>query len=395
VGERTEGESERDVATPAPVDAPTSLWATLADARAARLNRAHRWHRSRTFEGRGPHGVLVESDQKVVAFGSHDYLGLSHHPAVVAAAHEAIDTWGTGSGAGRLMTGRRPVHDDLEAGLAAYKGTEAAALFPSRFDAIAAALGTFGDHGVQVCCDEADCTWIASDNRLSRAGLVAYRHCDADHLDDQLDAATGPALVFTEAVFSADGDVAPVAEIAQRCRQHGALLVLDEAHDVLGPDPDADLEGVDVLRLGTLSTLGSSGGFVAGPRAFVDVLVTQVPRCLDEAAATPVDAAAALAGVRLLSTPEGDRLRSRLAAHVARVMPGHPSPIIPIVLGSDERAVSAAAALQELGVWVPVIGPPAVPHGRSRLRITLSAAHTSHDIGLLLEALDTVPAMPA
>jgi 8-amino-7-oxononanoate synthase len=396
VGERTKGESEREAAVaPTRVEVPLSLWTTLVDTRVARLQDERRWCSPSTFDGRGPMGVLVGADQKVVAFGSDDYLGLSLHPAVAAAAHDALDSWGTGSGASRLTTGSRPVHDDLEVGLAQHTRTEAAALFPSGLDAIAGALGTFADRGVRICCDEADHARIAGENRGSRADVVAYRHRDVDHLDAQLRAATGPALVFSEVVFSTDGDVAPVAEIASRCRHHGALLVLDEAHDVLEPELAAHLDGIDALQIGTLSTFGSSGGFVAGPQAFIELLVNRAPSYIYGTALTPPDAAAALAGLRVLSTPEGDRLRSRLAAHVARVMPGHRSPIIPIVLGSDERVLSASAALRELGVWVPAIGPPLVPRGRSRLRITLSAAHTSDQVGMLLDALDTVPAGPA
>jgi 7-keto-8-aminopelargonate synthetase-like enzyme len=144
--------------------------------------------------------------------------------------------------------------------------------------------------------------------------------------------------------------------------------------------------------VGTLSkTLGSLGGFVAGPRSFIDLLENRARPYIFTTALTPPDAAAALAALRLLSTAEGDRLRTRLANHVARVAPGHRSPIIPIILGSDDRAVAASAALRDHGVWVPAIRPPTVAPGTARLRITLSAAHTSGHIALLLEALAAVP----
>ena len=372
---------------------PASLWSSLVEARNEKLRAEDRWRSPVTFDTRGPEGVLTEEGRKVVAFASNDYLGLSVHPTVVAAAHEALDLWGAGSGASRLVTGSRPVHEELEDALAAWKGTARAAVFPTGFAANLGVLGAFGDRGVRVCSDELNHASIIDGARLSRAEVVVYRHCDPEHLDKLLRGATGPAMVVSDVVFSMDGDVAPVAELAAVCRRHGALLVLDEAHSVLGPDLAADLGGVDVLRVGTLSkTLGSLGGFVAGPAAFVELLVNRARSYIFTTALTPPDAAAALAAVRLVQTPEGDRLRARLAQHVERVAPGHPSPIVPVVLGDDERAVAASAALLAQGVWVPAIRPPTVPVGTARLRVTLSAAHTGAQVALLVESLAQVRA---
>jgi 7-keto-8-aminopelargonate synthetase-like enzyme len=256
-------------------------------------------------------------------------------------------------------------------------------------------LDAFGDRGVRICSDELNHPSIIDGARLSHAEVAVYRHRDVGHLEALLREATGPALVVTDVVFSMDGDVAPVRDIAAACRRHGALLVLDEADAVLGPDPGPELADVDVLRVGTLSkTLGSLGGFVAGPRPFIDLLENRARSYIFSSAPTPPDTAAALAALRMLSTPEGDRLRTRLANHVEHVAPGHPSPIIPIVLGSDERALAASAALREHGVWVPAIRPPTVAPGMARLRVTLSAAHTSAHIALLLDALAAVPSSP-
>jgi 8-amino-7-oxononanoate synthase len=363
----------------------------MVAARAARLRAEGRWRDPLTFDARGPEGVLTEHGDKVVAFASNDYLGLSVHPTVVAAAHEALDLWGAGAGASRLVTGSRPVHEELEHAIAAWKGTERAAVFPTGFAANLGVLGAFGDRGVRVCSDELNHASIIDGARLSRAEVAVYRHRDTEHLDTLLRGATGPALVVTDVVFSMDGDVAPVAELAALCRRHGALLVLDEAHSVLGPDLEDDLVGVDVLRVGTLSkTLGSLGGFVAGPAPFVDLLVNRARSYIFTTALTPPDAAAALAAVGVVQSPEGDRLRARLSQHVARVAPGHPSPIVPVVLGDDDRAVAASAALLAQGVWVPAIRPPTVPAGTARLRVTLSAAHTGAQVALLVEALAQV-----
>jgi 8-amino-7-oxononanoate synthase len=373
-----------------------SLWPSLVDARTQRMVTEGRWRGPLTFDGRGLEGLLVEDGQKVVTFASNDYLGLSLHPAVVAAAHEALDHWGTGAGASRLLTGTRPVHGDLETELAAWKSTERAAVFPTRFAANLGVLDAFGDHGVRICSDELNHASIIDGARRSHAEVAVYHHRDVEHLEELLREATGPALVVTEVVFSMDGDMAPVGDIAAACRRHGALLVLDEAHVVFSPYGAEDLEGVDVLHVGSLSkTLGSLGGFVAGRLAFIDLLVNRAQSYIFSTAPTPPDAAAALAALRLLSTPEGERLRTRLATHIEHVAPGHRSPIIPIMLGSDERAVKASAALRDHGVWVPAVGPPVVAPGTARLRVTLSAAHTSDQITLLLAALAAVPASPA
>jgi 8-amino-7-oxononanoate synthase len=369
----------------------TDVWASLIEARTARLHAEGRWRRPVTFDAWGPEGVLTGNGRRVVAFASNDYLGLSIHPSVIAAAHEALDHWGTGAGASRLVTGSRPGHEELEDALAHWKGTDAAVLFPTGFAANLGVLGAFADPGVRICSDELNHASIIDGARLSRAEVCVYRHRDVDHLEALLRHASIPTLVVTDAVFSMDGDLAPVADIAAACRRHGALLVLDEAHAVLGPDLGPALAGTDVLRVGTLSkTLGSLGGFVAGPRPFIDLLENRARSYIFTTAPTPPDVAAARAALAIASSPEGARLRTRLAAHVRSVAPGHPSPIIPKVLGSDERAVAASAALLDRGVWVPAIRPPTVPPGTARLRVTVSAAHTEEHIALLLEALAQV-----
>jgi 8-amino-7-oxononanoate synthase len=163
--------------------------------------------------------------------------------------------------------------------------------------------------------------------------------------------------------------------------------VLDEAHAVLAPELTVPA-GVDVLRVGTLSkTLGSLGGFVAGPAAFVDLLVNRARPFIFTTAPTPADASAALAALRVVRSPEGEALRARLRGHIERIAPGHPSPIVPVVLGDERRALAAAAALLERGLLVPAIRPPTVAPGTSRLRIALSAAHSDDQVARLAQAL--------
>ena len=369
-----------------------STWSTLVAAGNDRLHTEGRWRHPVTFDAHGPEGVLTDEGRKVVAFASNDYLGLSVHPAVVAAAHEALDLWGAGAGASRLVTGSRPCHQELEEALASWKGADRAVVFPTGFAANLGVLSAFGHAGVRICSDELNHASIIDGTRLSRAEVAVYRHSDVAHLEALLKEATGPTLVVTDVVFSMDGDVAPVKAIADACRRHGALLVLDEAHHVLGPDLTPDLADVDVIRVGTLSkTLGSLGGFAAGPRPFIDHLENRARSYIFTTAPTPPDVAAARAALGVLLSPEGAALRTRLAAHVQSVAPGHPSPIIPVILGSDEAAVEASTILRHHGVWVPAIRPPTVPPGTARLRVTVSAAHTDDHIALLLAALAAVP----
>ncbi|MEA2842778.1 MAG: glycine C-acetyltransferase [Actinomycetota bacterium] len=323
-------------------------------------------------------------------FASNDYLGLSQHPAVLAAAHAALDRWGAGAGAARLVAGSRAVHSELEADLAAWKGTEAALLFPIGYAANLGVLTTFGVDSARILSDERNHASIVDGCRLARASVEVYRHADLDHVAKLL-ADGGPTVVVTDTVFSMDGDEAPVAGLAALCRDNDALLVLDEAHAVLGPHPD--LTGVEHLRVGTLSkTLGSVGGFVAGSRRFVDLLVNRARSFIFTTAPAPADAAAALAALRVLRSAEGDALTARLRSHVERVRPGHPSPIVPLILGDEEAALAAAATLAARRIVVPAIRPPTVPPGTSRLRVSLSAAHTDEQVTALIEALGALSA---
>ena len=369
-------------------------WAEWVAGECDSIAAAGRWRATRDLDAAGPAGLLFDEDgraRSVVSFASNDYLGLSQHPAVVAAAHDALARWGAGAGAARLIVGSRPVHSELEGELAAWKSAERALVFPTGFAANLGVLSTFGGPGVLVCSDELNHASIIDGCRLGRSDVVVYPHRDLATLERTLSATRAArAVVVTDTVFSMDGDMAPVDGLLEICARHRALLVVDEAHAVLGPDlPPA--ENVAVLRVGTLSkTLGSLGGFVAGARSFIELLVNRARPFIFTTALSPADAAAALAALRVVRSAEGDYLRALLRTHVARVAPGHPSPIVPIVLGDERRALAASAALLEAGLLVPAIRPPTVAPGTSRLRIALSAAHTEDQIGLLVEALAKV-----
>lgn len=340
------------------------------------------------------HPQSIKPDRvDLVSFASNDYLGLSRHPAVVAGAHAALDRWGAGAGAARLVAGALPVHADLEAALAEWKGEPAALLFPTGYAANLGVLTAFADAGVRVLSDERNHASIVDGCHLSRAEICVYRHGAVEHVEELLRSAPGRVVVVTDTVFSMDGDVAPVEELAARCARHGALLVLDEAHAVLGPHPN--LAGVDHLRIGTLSKyLGSLGGFVAGPRAFLDLLVNRARPFIFTTASSPADAGAALAALDVLRSDEGEDLVAALRANVDLIRPGHPSPIVPLVVGDERAAVAASAALRERGLLVPAIRPPTVAPGTSRLRVSVSATHTTEEIAALLAGLEAVGCAP-
>jgi 8-amino-7-oxononanoate synthase len=366
-----------------------ATWPEWAEQKNAKARAKGRWRQLRTFDGSGPRGVLGDG-QEVVAFASNDYLGLSAHPLVVAAAHEALERWGAGAGAARLVSGTRPVHAELEEALAHWKGAEAAVVFPSGYSANVGVLSALAGPGVLICSDTLNHASIIDGCRLARslgAQVEIYPHVDAAAVSRLLASSQGRAVVVTDSVFSMDGDVAPLADLARACAEHGALLVLDEAHGVLAPHV-GEL-ACEVLRVGTLSkALGSQGGFVAASRSMVDMLVNRCRPFIFTTALAPASAAAALAALRVLGSAEGAGLLARLACHVRSIDPQQrPSPIVPIVVGAEDAALAASAALLGEGLFVPAIRPPSVPPGTSRLRIALSAAHSDEEVARLAAAL--------
>ncbi len=377
------------------------VWPAMIRARLDAVVKDGRWRAPREFDARGPVGTL--DGAPVVSFASNDYLGLSAHATVVAAACGALDRWGAGAGASRLVTGSRPVHTELEVALAAWKGTDAAVCFPTGFAANLGALSVLAGPAVRVLSDELNHASIIDGVRLSRSPVSIYRHCDVAHLAALLEADPAtPTVVVTDTVFSMDGDAAPVEEIAALCRRRGALLLLDEAHAVLGPHLPASLTSdpeLTLVRMGTLSkTLGSLGGFLAGPRDVIDLMVNAARPYIFSTGLSPADAAAALAALGVLRSSEGDALVRRLVDLVEQVRGGDrrggsgtrarpSSPIIPVIMGTEQRALEASAALLADGLWVPAIRPPTVPTGTSRLRVTVSAAHTDDQVRTLAAAL--------
>ncbi len=354
-----------------------------------------------------PQGPVVRvGDETLVNFASNDYLGLAASSSVRAAALAAVERYGVGTGASRLVVGDTAAHHRLEARLAAFERAEAVRLFNSGYAANTGILPALVGPGDAVFSDALNHASLVDGCRLSRAHVHVYPHADVEALARAL--AETPArrkLVVTDTVFSMDGDVAPLRDIVAACRAHGAALMVDEAHatGVLGARgaglcDELGLEGAVDLRMGTLSkSLGVMGAYVATSRAVADLLVSRARPFVFSTALPAHLCAAAEAAV---DTVEGDpTLRERLWRNIRRFADGlrvlgvraEPrSAVFPIILGAPERALDAARRLRQAGVLVKAIRPPTVPEGTSRLRFCLSAAHTVGHVDLALEALRAV-----
>ena len=362
-------------------------WTAWAQSELDGIRRADRWRAPVAFDNRGVHGSLRGRD--VIVFSSNDYLGLSQHPAVRRAAASAAIEFGAGATASRLVVGTRSLHEELESDIAAWQRSERALVFPNGFAANLSVLSVLGGPDVTVFSDELNHASIIDGCRLSKARRQIYRHCDTEHLASQLAATPGRKLVVTDSVFSMDGDIAPLDAIAALCAQHGALLVVDEAHAALGPDL-AHLP-CELFRVGTLSKmLGALGGWVAGSRALIELLINRARPFIFTTGLSPADTAAGLAALRIVTSEEGEGLRRQLRSAIEAIAPGHPSPIVPVILGEDRAALRAAEVMLQHGLYVPAIRPPTVPAGTARLRIALSAAHTEPMLRKLKHALESL-----
>ena len=371
-------------------------WAEWAEEETRRIRDGGRWREVRDLDGPAPATVVHDEggDRSVVSFASNDYLGLTLHPAVVAAAREAVDRWGAGAGSARLVAGARTVHRRLEAELADWRKTDTAVLFATGYAANLGTLQALGGPGVTIVSDELNHASIVDGCRLARSALVVTAHADVAAVERAVAAAPGRVLVVTESVFSMDGDVAPIDALVELCAHHDALLVVDEAHAVLGPAVPPATGAV--LRVGTLSkALASLGGFVAGPADLCALVVNRARSFVFTTASTPADAAAALAALAVARSSDGDVLRARLRANVNRLAPDHPTAILAVPVGHEDAALAASAALLEQGLLVPAIRPPTVPPGTSRLRVSLTAAHSVEQVDRLAAALRRAGLHPA
>jgi 8-amino-7-oxononanoate synthase len=350
----------------------------------------------RTIEG--PQGPRVTIDgRELLLLCSNDYLGLANHPEVKAAAMEAIQRYGFGAGASRLVSGSMAPHRELEERLSAFKSAEAALLFNSGYNANLALVTTLAGRETEIFSDRLNHASIVDACVLSRARVRRYANADADSLERLLKRSHAERkLVITEGVFSMDGNVAPLKDILSLADRYGATLILDDAHatGVLGPGGRGTLEHFgldrpDVIHMGTLGkALGAFGAFVAGPRPLIELLISKARPFIYTTALPPAVAAAAVKAIEIVERSAG--LRERLWENAAHLREGlnaagldtftSSTQIIPILTGGPATTMEASRKLFERGLFIQGIRPPTVPQGTGRLRVTVTAAHTTEEI---------------
>lgn len=355
-----------------------------------------------------PHGRCRVDGVELVNLASNDYLGLAGDPRVIAAALHATAHYGVGARASALVSGRTPLHAELEQAIAAFEGTEAAVLFPTGFAANVGAIGSLVEAGDVVFCDRLNHASLIDGCRLSGARLRVYTQGHLAQLASELDKAKDSRrrLIVTDSLFSMDGVAAPLEELFQLAEQTHSMLLIDEAHATgvygangRGVGEEAGLDGLNCVRVGTLSkALGTQGGFVAGTQQLCDWVRNTARPQLFSTALAPGACGAALESLRLICS-EPDRrvrvrdlarqLRSELCAAGWAAIGEADCPIVPLVLGDPQAAVALSQELQQFGFLVPAIRPPTVPRGTSRLRISLTAEHTLEDLRRCVAGLMT------
>jgi 8-amino-7-oxononanoate synthase len=370
---------------------------------------------SRVDSPQSPH--IKIGGQTFLNFSSNDYLGLANDPILKEAAIKAIEQFGAGAGASRLVCGSLAPYHELEEALADFKNAEAALSFSSGY---ATAIGTIcallGKDDV-VVLDKLVHACIVDAARLSGAKVRVFAHNDLDDLEKILrwsstfrlsgttlkrELQPPRTLVVTESIFSMDGDAAPLREMVALKEKYGAWLMVDEAHatGVCGKKGRGLADGPGVghhieIQMGTLGkALGASGGFVCGSHALIDLLVNRARSFVFSTAPAPAAAAAATAAVRFVKSNDGEARRKMLWARVGELQSAIekrplkiPGAIFPIFVGDEKKAVEAAVVLRAHGIFAPAIRYPTVARGKARLRVTLTAAHTTEEVNRLVAAL--------
>jgi 8-amino-7-oxononanoate synthase len=345
------------------------------------------------------------ADSSLLDLAGNDYLGLSRHPEVIAAGIAALQTWGAGSTGSRLVTGSTELHEELESALAAHTGAESALVFSSGYTANLGALTALAGPGTLVVSDERNHASIVDACRLSRAEIAITAHADPEAVEKVLAArpAGMRAVVVTDSVFSADGDLAPLAELSEVARRAGAALLVDEAHALgaigvagAGAVAAAGLAGAPhIVSTITLSkALGSQGGAVLGPAPVIAHLIDSARSFIFDTGLAPASVGSALGALNVLQREPWRATRVReIASHIALALgvPAPASAVVSIIIGEPDRAFAAAAACERDGVLVGCFRPPSVPEGTSRLRVAaradLTDAEVEHAVGVIRSAI--------
>lgn len=359
------------------------------------------WRRVEAVEG----GRIRVDGRWLLHLASNNYLGLSRHPRVIAAAKEAVDRYGAGAGSARLIGGTFSIHEDLEEALARFKQAEAALLFPTGYMANLGIISSLAGPGDLILGDHLNHASLIDACRLSKAAFRVYPHGDLERLETALKHRRGRfqrVLIVTEGVFSMDGDLAPLPGIVEAARRHGAWLLVDDAHaagvfgihgrgtlEHFGIPPEGPCPPEGILQMGTLSkAFGSLGGYLVGPRLVIETLKNRARSFIYTTALPPASCAAALEALRVME--EEPIWRKQLWENVKSWISGlselscelisRASPIVPIRIGSNEETMALAQALFEQGVYAPGIRPPTVPAGSARIRTSITALHTEADL---------------
>jgi 8-amino-7-oxononanoate synthase len=369
------------------------------------LKSASLYRRLRLTEGdQGP--TLIVDGREVLNFSSNNYLGLANHPALRAAAKQAIDRYGCGSGASRLISGNMTLHEELESKVAELKGTEAALVFNSGFQANTGILSTLAGEGDVILSDALNHASIIDGCRLSRAEIVVYGHCDLDQLERGLKASRAKSrkLIVTESLFSMDGDEAPLVDIVDLAEKHGAIVMVDEAHATGVFEPNGaglvaklGLGRRVLVQMGTLGkALGGFGAYVAGSAALRELLINRCRSFIFTTSLPPAVMAMAIAAIDLVKKEPERRqalwnncqlLQSGLKSS-GYLLGNSRSPILPLMIGDATQCMQLSEDLLQRGVFAQGIRPPTVPPGTSRLRVTLMATHTPDHINQALNAFN-------
>ncbi len=369
----------------------------------------------------GPAGPVVEMEgRERIMLGSNNYLGLTADPRVKDAARDALERFGTGLTGSRFLNGTLSMHLELESKLADWMGTEDALVFTTGYLANTGTIGTLLGPGDTVICDSGDHASILDAVTMSRARIRPFRHNRLDKLETMLQRAEGDGggvLVVVDGVFSMEGDIAPLPDIVALCREHGARLMIDEAHGVgvLGARGAGACELMDVesevdLRMGTFSkSLASCGGFIAGPADVIDFLRVQSRSFMFTASAVPAAIGAALGALEIIRSDEGPQLMAKVLENARYLHSGladlgygvmEPNrlpdgsevitPIVPVLVGDDWKAVFLWKALYDAGVYVNVAIYPAVQRGGALLRTSVMATHEKEHLDRALEVFERV-----
>jgi 8-amino-7-oxononanoate synthase len=369
-----------------------------------KLSELERGHLRRTLaETEREDGLwITRNGRRLLSFSCNDYLNLTHHPAVKKAAIAALQRYGAGSGASRLVTGNHPLFAELEARLARLKGTEAACIFGSGYLANAGIIPSLIGNADLVLIDELAhaCLWAGA--RLTRGKVIAFRHndvADAKALLAQHRGSHPRALIATDGVFSMDGDLAPLPELVELARRFDAWLISDDAHGVgvLGGGRGSSFATgtkADVpLQMGTLSkAIGAYGGYLCASRPVIELIRNRARTFVYSTGLPPAIAAAAIAALDVIENePQTIARPMQNAVAFTRLvgLPDATSTIVPIVIGDEQQTLAASGLLEEEGFAVIAIRPPTVPAGTSRLRLTFSAAHPAAEIERLADIIRT------